>query len=603
MPYRLYSELRMRPFPTFGGIANMVELSPETFRAVQEALGNGLARHRAGDLAGAVTSYQKVLNLHPDQPDALHYMGVALFQGGNARAAIPLLEKAVAGKPDSAEAHNHHGCALLIEARAEDAEAAFRRACALNADHAEAHYNLGAILQSFHRPEEAHVALERAVALVPGQTGWRVKLAEALKDLGDLDGADHHLQVAITANSHPLETYFQRSRVRELAGQGDLAVRDLKRCAVLNPAAFQSLNNLSRSFMTAMQAARAARIMEWAAVLAPADPAIRYNLANCLLAAGDLDRGWREYRWRHLKDEVLIDRRGLPPEWDGSAIVDGALLIYQEQGIGDEMRFASCLGDISDMARAPTIVECDKRLVPLFQRSYPLLRFIGKLPRDEGPPTSVDFSELVKAENLSAHCAIGDLPRLTRRTVSTFPAVKSYLIPEGMERALWRKRLDQLGPGLKLGFLWRTGLASKIYAHYFFDILDFREVFALPDVRPINLQYDECEDDLRRAEDELGVLIHRPEGIDLRDDLDNLAALIAELDVVVGPMTSVLSLAGAVGTRCIGMNIGLDWTSLGTDRQPWTPSMTVIHKGSLRLWSDAMRDVAALVADLPASAR
>lgn len=581
----------------------MVELSQETFQAIREALGNGLTRHQAGDLAGAAANYQTVLSLYPEQPDALHYLGVAQFQGGNSQAALQLLEKAVAGKPDSAEAHNHLGCALLMEARAEEAEAAFRYACALNNDHAEAHYNLGAVLQGLHRLEEALPALERAVKLVPSQAGWRVKLAEALKNLGDLDGASHHLEIAVAANSHPVETYFQRSRVWELAGKGNLAVRDLKRCAVLNPTAFQSLNNLSRSFMTAIEPDRAARIMGWAAVLAPADPAIRYNLANCLLAAGDLERGWKEFRWRHFKDEVLIDRQGLPPEWDGTALDGGGLLIFQEQGIGDEIRFASCLGGISERTRAPVIVECDARLIPLFHRTFPKLRFIGKLPRDEGPPTTVDFSDLVRSENMSAHCAVGDLPRFNRPTIAAFPSDRSYLTPAREKCAHWRERLDQIGPGAKLGFLWRTGLASKIYAHYFFDILDFREVFALPGIQPVNLQYDDCEDDLRRAENELGVSIHRPEGIDLRDDLDDLAALIAELDMVVGPMTSVLALAGAVGTRCIGMNIGLDWTSLGTGHQPWTPSMTVVHKGSSRQWSDAMRDVAAMVAGLPFPAR
>lgn len=577
----------------------MVELSPETVRAVREALGNGLARHQAGDLSGARVNYEAVLHLHPEQPDALHYLGVAMFQGGDSQAAVPLLEKAVAGKSDSAEAHNHYGCALLMEARAEAAEAAFRRACALNSDYAEAHFNLGALLQGLDRSNEARLALEQAVALIPGQTGWRIKLAEALKDLGELEQAERHLEIAVAANSHPIETYFQRSRVRELAGQGALAIRDLKRCAIINPAGFQSLNNLSRSFMTSLEARPAARIMEWAAILAPTDPVIRYNLANCLLAAGDLERGWREFRWRHLKEEVLIDRHGLPAAWDGTPINEGSLLIYQEQGIGDEIRFASCLGEISDRARAPAIVECDDRLIPLFQRSFPALRFIGKLPRDGGPPTRIDFAPLVKSENISAHCALGELPGLTRRSVAAFPGNTSYLTPATEARAQWREKLDRLGPGIKLGFLWRTGLASRIYAHYFFDILDFRDVFALPDIQPVNLQYDECEDDLHRAETELGVSIYRPEGIDLRDDLDDLAALISELDMVVGPMTSVLSLAGAVETRCIGMNIGLDWTSLGTNRQPWTPSMTIVYKGLSRRWMDAMRDVAELVSDLP----
>jgi tetratricopeptide (TPR) repeat protein len=577
----------------------MVDGPSDTVEAIGNALDRGLARHQAGDLNEAVACYGQVLALKADQADALHYLGVALYQGGMLEAAVDHLERAVAGKPESAEAFNHFGCALLSQGRASDAETAFSRACSLNATHAEAHYNLGTVLQALDRADEARKPLERAVELAPDQAIWLVKLAESYKDVGLLDHAARDLEKAIALRRDSLDAYFQRSNVRDLAGQGRLAIRDLIRCAVLKPDGFQALNNLSRSHLSAMNAPLATRIMERAVTLAPTDPVIRYNHANCLLAAGELKRGWIEYRWRHQKEEVHMERHGLPPEWDGRAVMGGGLLIYHEQGIGDEFRFASCLRDAARAARAPCLVECDSRLIPLYNRSFPELRFIGKLPRHAGLPTSANYADLVHDETLVAHSALGELPRHVRPCLSSFDAVLSYLTPGPDARAAWRAKLDQLGPGLKIGFLWRTGLANKVYAHYFFDILDLRSVFTIPNARLVNLQYDECESDLRRAEEALGIDIHRPRGIDLRDDLDDLAALIKELDVVIGPMTSVLALAGAVGTRCFGMNIGLDWTSLGTDHQPWTPTMTVIYKGAERGWAEAVEDVAALVAALP----
>lgn len=577
----------------------MVEASSGTIQAIGDVLQLGLTHQRAGNLNAAIECYGRVLALRPDQPDALHYLGVALFQGGRLEAAVDHLEQAVAGKPESAEAFNHYGCALLSQARAKDAESAFRRACALNAGHAEAHYNLGTVLRALDRAEEARGPLERAVKLAPDQIDWLARLAETHKELGELETAGELIDKAISLGGDPLDAFFQRSRVRELAGQGGFAIRDLTRCAVLSPGGFPALNNLARSHMTAMDAAAAAEIMKWAVTLAPSDPAIRYNLANCLLAAGDLDQGWLEYRWRHGKEEVHVERRGLPPEWHGGAVEGGSLLIYHEQGIGDEIRFASCLNDTARRANSPCLVECDSRLIPLYNRSFPSVQFIAKLPRDAGPPTSADYTALTRDRTLAAHTALGELPRHVRPTVSAFGAAESYLVPAPVARKTWRSKLDRRGPGLKLGFLWRTGLANKLYAHYFFDILDLCPVITLPNVWPVNLQYDECESDLQRAEAAFGIEIYRPPGINQRDDLDDLAALIKELDVVVGPMTSVLALAGAVGTRCIGMNIGLDWTSLGTSHQPWTPKMTVIYKGSERPWSDAVEDVAALVAALP----
>jgi hypothetical protein len=370
------------------------------------------------------------------------------------------------------------------------------------------------------------------------------------------------------------------------------------RCAVLAPANMQVLNNLARVRMTQTDTATASRVMARAAALAPSDPIIRYNLANCLLSNGDLKKGWEAYRWRHLKEEVHVERWGLPPEWNGGSVPNGGLLIYQEQGIGDEIRFASCLADVAIAAQSPCLVECDSRLISLYERSFPTLRFIAKLPRDAGPPTLVDFSDLTRVEGLAAHSALGELPSHVRPDIASFSGAHAYLLPATNSKRSWRAKLDNLGPGLKIGFLWRSGFTNRNRAQYYFTIQHLQAVFALPRVRMVNLQYDECEEDLRLAETEFGIEIHRPEGINLRDDLDNLSALIAELDVVIGPMTSVLSLAGAVGTRCIGLNIGSDWTSLGTDYQPWTPAMSVVVKGSGRTWWDAVEDVAAMISSM-----
>ena len=574
----------------------------ETSRILLEALRSGLALHQAGDLSEAVIHYRRVLDMDEDQPDALHYLGVALHQGGGAGAAIELLERAVLGKPESAEAHNHLGCALVSGGRADRAEAAFQRACELNGSHAEAYYNLGEVLRSQDRLHEALPAFERAVDLAPSQVDWLVKLAETNKDLGRLVEANNQLEQAIALEGMSVGAYFQRSQTREFEGRGAAAIRDLIRCAVLAPANMQVLNNFARARMTQTDTAAASRIMERATILAPSDPIIRYNLANCLLANGDLKQGWREYRWRHLKEEVHVERWGLPPEWDGGSVLNGGLLIYQEQGIGDEIRFASCLADVAIAAQSPCLVECDSRLISLYERSFSTLRFIAKLPRDAGPPTSVDFSDLTRTEGLAAHSALGELPSHVRPDLTSFSDARAYLRPATSSKRSWRAKLDRLGPGLKIGFLWRSGFTNRNRAQYYFTIQHLQAVFALPGIRMVNLQYDECEEDLRHAETEFGIEIYRPEGINLRDDLDDLSALISELDVVIGPMTSVLSLAGAVGTRCIGLNIGSDWTSLGTDYQPWTPAMSVILKGSGRTWWDAVEEVAAMILTMTPSA-
>ena len=247
---------------------------------------------------------------------------------------------------------------------------------------------------------------------------------------------------------------------------------------------------------------------------------------------------------------------------------------------------------MSQKTHAPCIIETDARLIPLFSRSFPKLKFIGKLPRNPGPPINVDFSEIKKEFNVEAHCPLADLPLHLRSTLNDFPTTLSYLVADKSKRKLWRQRLDQLGPGPKIGFCWQTALPKKMYEDYFFNIKELEPIFSLKDYQFVNLQYTECEAELQAIEKDIGINIYRPPNIDMFNELDAVAALINELDAVIGPMTSVISMAGALGTRCFGVNLHRDWTCLGTDRQPWTPSMTCFYRGHSRYWAPIIESIA-----------
>ena len=165
-------------------------------------------------------------------------------------------------------------------------------------------------------------------------------------------------------------------------------------------------------------------------------------------------------------------------------------------------------------------------------------------------------------------------------------------MPDEDEREHWRKVFDQIGQELKIGFCWQTALPNKIYDSYFPDIHELEPIFSLKNATFINLQPTECEQQLLAAEKDFNINIFRPRNIDLFNDLDRVAALISECDIVIGPMTAVISMAGAVGTHCYGLNLHPDWTCLGTDIQPWTPRMTCKYRGHADSWKIVMEEIA-----------
>ena len=121
------------------------------------------------------------------------------------------------------------------------------------------------------------------------------------------------------------------------------------------------------------------------------------------------------------------------------------LFVFQEQGIGDELRFANCFEDLSKKLKTQCFIETDARLIPLFSRSFPELSFIKKLERKVDGHVIVNYTDTVEKLNAAAHCPLGDLPLHFRQSINHFNFNDAYLVPDENERAHWRKIFQQIG--------------------------------------------------------------------------------------------------------------------------------------------------------------
>ena len=121
--------------------------------------------------------------------------------------------------------------------------------------------------------------------------------------------------------------------------------------------------------------------------LRPDDAEAHFHRAGTLLLMGDYERGWDEYEWRWRYD--LTPREFTAPAWNGSDLSDQTILIHCEQGVGDEIFFASCVPDVLALSRQ-CLIECDPRLVPLFARSFPLAEVVARrLSNDDAEASGV----------------------------------------------------------------------------------------------------------------------------------------------------------------------------------------------------------------------
>ncbi|PPR22369.1 MAG: hypothetical protein CFH40_01353 [Alphaproteobacteria bacterium MarineAlpha10_Bin3] len=159
---------------------------------IEQALGIAVRHHQAGRLAEASDIYATNLAAEPDQPAALHLLGVAVHEKGDISRAHGLIARAVALQPDFAEIHGNLGLVLLDLERLDDAIAAFETALALDPDFAAAHGNLGGALHQKGRLNEALASHRQAISLAPDTEAFWIGFGACVQTMA-FDSVDEPL--------------------------------------------------------------------------------------------------------------------------------------------------------------------------------------------------------------------------------------------------------------------------------------------------------------------------------------------------------------------------------------------------------------------------
>jgi len=246
-------------------------------------------------------------------------------------------------------------------------------------------------------------------------------------------------------------------------------------------------------------------------------------------------------------------------------------------------------GMISELAAstAHCIVECEPRLVPLFARSFP---DVETVPRTDPPHPATRNADVQIPAGSAARWLRPSLDRFPRR----FPAGLGYLRADPERVRHWRERLAALGPGLRVGICWRSALILGMRALQCTSLPQWRSVLAVPGVHYVNLQYDDCRDELDKARASFGVTVRTWPDIDLKQDLDEVAALTTALDLVISVGTAVACMAGALGVPVWQLTLtscGDCWT-MGRDYSPWLPSMRLYERAWDQSWEEVIERLA-----------
>lgn len=384
-----------------------------------------------------------------------------------------------------------------------------------------------------------------------------------------------------------------------------LAVNTFRRVVDLKPARAEGWNNLGMSleglhrelqareaFRTAWglekRASYAANIavthldlqeyrqaIEWARRALELDdklPGAWTTLGMASLATGDWEAGWRGYGYgvggRFRKRVQFADE----PQWRGEPV--GTLVVYGEQGLGDEVMYASCLEDVPQRAER-VIVECDARLQGLFRRSFPWAEVHGTRRQD-----AVAWLEGVQVD---ASVPIGGLPEFCRPTPQSCPGTP-YLVADPERRVQWRALLDSWGKRPKIGLAWTGGSRHNNPKGRAIGLEAFRPLLEAVDADWVSLQYRDPSDEIEAT----GLPVRHFARATLTDDYDDTAGLVAELDCVIGIHTSVHHLAGALGVRSLVLVPERSMWLYALGHMPWYAKTVLFRQRPGEAWAQTI---------------
>jgi tetratricopeptide (TPR) repeat protein len=539
-----------------------------------DLLREGLAHHKAGRLSEAAAIYAEVLESDPTHADAHHLVGLISHDRGDHQTAVDKIQQAIAINPYLALYHSNLGVALRALRRPVDAVAALCRAAELAPASADISLNLGNAHIDLGQYTEAIAALRRAVELNPEKAQAWTGLGEALRTERKLEESRRCHERALALSPQMPEAHHNMGLTERDRGESVEAIAAFLQAVSLRPDFIEAHVALANLYEDIHDFGRAQAGYDRALCVAPDFTAARFNRALALLRQGDLAAGWDAYesRWRHNNKPRVFSQ----PVWDGSLSRDRTVLVYSEQGIGDEIMFASCWHEVIERT-GQCLIECEPRLLRLFARSFPRARC---LPRT----AATDPSLLQNVPPFDLQIAAGSTPRCLRRSFDTFPTHPGYLVPDAAQVAEWRSRYERLGAGLVVGISWKGGKDDGTRRRRSTTLTQWAPLFKIPGIAFVNLQYGHWRAEIDEFARVFGATLHHWDDANPLADLDGFAAQVAALDLVISVDNSTVHMAGALDRPVWTLlPYSCDWRWFtDRDESPWYPSMRLFRQASFR---------------------
>lgn len=523
---------------------------------IQRELDEAFALFKDAKLQQAEQICLNILQNNPTQPtqpaqpaqiEAMQLLGLICGKQGKYSESAELFAKVIELVPDLPKAHNNLGFAMLKLGELEKAKTAFEKAIFLQADFKQAHNNLGLVFKKLGNFEQSQAAFEKAIQIDSAY-------AEAFGNLG--------------------MTFLAQ-------GKCEPAAENLRKAVALMPNCAEFYNNLGTAVMELERFDEAIEAFAKAIELQPQLAQPHHNRSLVMLLLGQFQSGWKEYEWRWLNSGFSTPHRPFTQtRWTGQTNGLKKLLVWGEQGIGDEVQFLSFV-PLLIANGIDVVVECDKRLVSILKRSLPNISIFG---RSDAP-----------AKELSDNSITHQIPVCSLPQILGWPIdLKPYILPDENLRRQLREKY-KAGKDVRLvGISWKSGNAQEGVKRSI-DLELWQPIFKIPGVKFVSLQYGRCQNQIQQANERFGIEIIKDEDVNPLTDLESFCAQTAAMDIIISVDNSTVHFAGTMGKPVWTLLPAVpDWRwGLDGEKTCWYPTMKLFRQKKRGNWQPVIEKAAA----------
>jgi len=571
----------------------------------------------AGKILEAKHTIETVLLQEPENLDALFLLGGLAGQLNEFDKAIVLLEKLLTLNPSFIAAYNNLALAYEFSGDWDKAVSTYQTAIELSDTTPELLNNLGDLYRKMGKWDLALQQFNIALDKNPTNENTLLNIANVYSEQKKYQQAEDILKNLVNNHTQNPKVYNNYAGLCNLLERSEDAENFSRKALSLNPNYPQALSNLGIALVRESNFSEAETVLNKAIQIMPTlvdayinlgflyhnigqfDKALTtYNKAIELdpkndfprwyrsfsnLLLGNFEQAWKDYEYGFTCGDRLVRNLSFPT-WHPQGNFSDDLLVIAEQGVGDQIMFASCLQDLQKNHKH-IILECERRLKPLFKRSFPNITVVGTKQNKE-------INWISNYPNISSQIAIGSLPYFFRNDFSEFPNQQSYLSADQDAVQKWQARYEKLGPGYKIGISWRAGNKVETKKRSS-ELLSWLPLLKTKNCYFINLQYGNHKDEIDQFQQETGIQIHDWDDSDSMQNIDDFAAQIKALDLVISMGNTNVHLAGSLGVPawCIIPYVpSWRWLFQGS-RSPWYQSVKIYRQATMNNWTDTIKTV------------